>query len=134
MIKRKAFSFAALLCLVGAIVMMITPYGAMLRFAYDGGTNVKLYSYFSLVPYGYANFSPFITAILSCASAVVSAFCLVKNSKKLLNARSGLLGVSVVVSALPFLCGYGTVMGALIMLTVAAATVLSFIDLRLVKR
>ena len=133
MIKGKVLSIAAFLSVAVAIGLMITPYGAMLRFAYDGGATVKTYSYFSLVPYGYANFSPFIAALLSCASAALSAICIAKNGVKLKNARGGLLSVAAVVSAIPFVSGYGTVMGAFIMLMLFAAAVLSFFDLRQVK-
>ncbi len=54
-----------------AVVLETLPYGAVLNFfvqAEDGsfGLMRQTYSYFSLTPFGYANFGPLITALLSC--------------------------------------------------------------------
>ena len=53
------------------IVLESLPYGAVLNFGEptsDGSIGFirKTYSYFSLTPFGYANFGPFLTAVLSC--------------------------------------------------------------------
>ena len=52
-----------------ALVLELLPFGARLYMAEDGGASVlQTYSYFSLTPYGYANFGPFITACLTVIS------------------------------------------------------------------
>ena len=49
------------------IVLEILPYGAVLVFAPSPTDRVReTFSYFSLTPFGYANFAPFITAMLTC--------------------------------------------------------------------
>lgn len=53
------------------LVLEILPFGAVCNFALpatDGsiGHFRELYSYFDLVPFGYANFSPFLTAVITC--------------------------------------------------------------------
>ena len=49
------------------IVLEILPYGAVLVFATSPTDRVReTFSYFSLTPFGYANFAPFITAMLTC--------------------------------------------------------------------
>ena len=52
---------------VFAIFLELLPYGAVLIFAPSPVDTIKeTYSYFSLVPVGYANSAPFVTAILTC--------------------------------------------------------------------
>ena len=52
------------------LILEIIPYGAVLYFGRateDGGTAVReLFSYFDLIPFGYANFAPLITAVFTC--------------------------------------------------------------------
>lgn len=65
-----------------AIILEALPYGAVLNFSrISSEENVEFfsetYAYFSLTPFGYANFGPLITAVLSCLlliSALVYAF------------------------------------------------------------
>lgn len=57
---------------VFAVILEVLPYGAVLIFAGPSADTVKkTYSYFSLMPYGYANFAPLITAILTCVLLVL---------------------------------------------------------------
>lgn len=51
-----------------AIVLELLPYGAVLHFANGFGSTIirKTFSYFSFIPFGYANFGPLCTAVLSC--------------------------------------------------------------------
>ncbi|MBQ9992753.1 MAG: hypothetical protein IJP33_04920 [Firmicutes bacterium] len=60
------------------IFLEMLPYGAVLNFARpatDGsiGHFRETFSYFSLTPFGYANFGPLLTAILSCLMLVLIA-------------------------------------------------------------
>lgn len=73
------------------IVLELLPYGAVLRFASPdiaGGIR-KSFSYFDLVPFGYANLGPLPTALLSVILLILSPF-----SKK------GCLIVAIVINAL----------------------------------
>ena len=64
---------------VAVIVLECLPYGAVLNFAGpEGETFRETYSYFSLVPFGYANFGPLLTALLTCAAAVLLGVCLLR--------------------------------------------------------
>lgn len=66
-----------------AVILEALPYGVKLTFALDAGeTKEELFSYFSLTPYGYANFMPFITAIFTCVLLVLSFVVLIKNSDR----------------------------------------------------
>lgn len=63
-----------------ALILEILPFGAVCNFAVSPErTQRKTFSYFSLVPYGYANFTPFITAVITCAAST-SIFYVTKQS------------------------------------------------------
>ena len=71
MFKRK---IAMTVLSVLTVILEILPYGAVCVFS-DGVTEyTETYSYFDLRPFGYANFSPLVTAVLSC---VILVFCVV---------------------------------------------------------
>ena len=49
-----------------ALILEILPYGAVCNFANPDGEPWRYtYSYFDLTPFGYANFAPFIVALLT---------------------------------------------------------------------
>ncbi len=58
--------FIPLILAVLVLVLELLPFGVILRFANpEGEPFVEAYSYFSLTPFGYANFGPLLTAVLS---------------------------------------------------------------------
>lgn len=87
---KKIFTNAKVLsCLfpVITIILELLPYGAVLNFGIiaDDGTVEYLrqtYSYFSLTPFGYANFAPLVTAILTCALLAVAVYSAVKSNNR----------------------------------------------------
>lgn len=105
MFKRKiAMTVLSFLTLIFEIL----PYGAVCVFMDDGGIEIRrTFSYFSLVPYGYANFSPLITAVLSCVILVLCIILCFRKSKKLNKALATLSGLAAVISFVPFLMGLG---------------------------
>ena len=105
MIKRK---IAMTVLSVLTLILEILPYGAVCVFMDDGGIEIRrTFSYFSLVPYGYANFSPLITAVLSCVILVLCVILCFRKSKKLNKALAALSGLAAVISFMPFLMGFG---------------------------
>lgn len=59
--KKRSLYFLPVLA---ALILEILPFGAVCNFALDGGETLrKTYSYFDLVPFGYANFAPLLTAL-----------------------------------------------------------------------
>lgn len=72
--KKRAYTL--LILPVVAIVLEALPYGAVLNFADESQTYRETFSYFSLTPYGYANFGPLIAAVLTCvALLLVKRYC-----------------------------------------------------------
>lgn len=112
------------------IVLEILPYGAVCVFMEGGGAKIKqTFSYFDLTPYGYANFSPFITAILSCITCILCILFLKINSKIIKNAITIITGFSTVISITPMLMGieYITIVSVCVTLSMLILFVLSII-------
>mgnify|MGYP006903536268 FL=1 len=69
-IKKLLLSFLVVM----ALIFELLPNGVVLRFMNpEGEPWVRTYSYFSLVPYGYANFGPLIAAALTCVLIILIA-------------------------------------------------------------
>lgn len=112
------------------LVLEILPYGAVCNFANPEGEAWRMtYSYFSLTPFGYANFAPFLTALATC---VILAFLLVylfTGKQRMVAVTKWLLCGAVVLSLCPLLYGWSffSVIGALIAISLIAELALLFI-------
>ena len=107
---------------LSAFILELLPVGVVLNFANpEGEPWRRTYSYFSLTPFGYANFGPLITAVLTCALLVLVAIYLFKTCKGLNTAIMNVSGFATVASLLPFLLGldYITLIGVIITLLLA---------------
>ncbi|MBQ7379619.1 MAG: hypothetical protein IJW70_08110 [Clostridia bacterium] len=131
---KKVFSLSAVLL---ALALEIMPYGAVCNFMTppDEPPLRLTYSYFSLVPFGYANFAPFIVAILSCALLVLVAIYVFVGQRM----RVPVLTVAAVASLLslaPLLLGisYYSLVGLLITLCLIITTVLVLLDRERMER
>ena len=73
--KNKRFLY--LITPVISLILEMLPYGAVCNFANPEGESWRrTYSYFSLTPFGYANFAPLLTAIATCAVVILLlAYC-----------------------------------------------------------
>ena len=124
--KKKLIILCTMLI---ALVLEILPYGAVCNFANpEGEPWRRTYSYFDLTPFGYANFAPFIVALLTCVLIILIVVSLV--SKK--EMKAPILAVSAIATVLslaPLLYGirFFSVVGALISVTLAITTVVAFI-------
>ena len=113
-----------------ALVLEILPYGAVCNFANSEGEPWRYtYSYFDLSPFGYANFAPFIVALLTCALTVMLVVSLA--SKR--SMRTPILTLSAIATLLslaPLLYGisYFSVVGACISITLLLTTIIAFFD------
>ncbi|MBQ3523038.1 MAG: hypothetical protein IJA43_01110 [Clostridia bacterium] len=108
-----------LLLIISVIVLVleILPCGAVCNFANPDEEPIKTtYSYFDLTPFGYANFGPFITAILTCILVILSIVYLLNLNKNFTRIMSIISGVSVLSSILPIMYGasYISVVGVII--------------------
>ncbi len=102
------------------IVLEALPLGAVCTFAPSPTERVReTFSYFSL-PFGYANFTPLITAILTVVILLLSLISLKKDS--VFNALFVLSIITAIISLMPLMYGLNnySLVGALI--TIALVT------------
>ncbi len=115
------------------ILLELLPFSAVLNFANPEGEPFReTFSYFSLVPFGYANFGPLITAVLSCVLLVLCVVFCFLNKKGILKAIAVLSAIALAASLSPFLFGiqYVTVCGIAISVGLLALLSLSVLKLR----
>ncbi len=108
------------------IVLELLPSGAVLIFAPSPTEAVrKTFSYFSLMPFGYANFAPFVTALLTCFILLL-AFISIKRSS-CIKAVFLISLIAAAISLVPLAYGisYYSVTGSMITATLAVESVLA---------
>ena len=117
-----------LLCLVLPIITLIfeiLPYGAVLNFmlpaveeGVPAGRFRELYSYFDLMPFGYGNFAPFITALMTCVIFLLLVIYVLAGKVQLARAAKGMLLACFIISFGPLILGpqFLSVVGVLISL------------------
>lgn len=128
-IKKSLFVILPLV----ALILELLPYGAVLNFANpDGEPWRRTYSYFSLTPFGYANFGPLITAILTCILLVLVVVYLFKSHKCLNIAIMNVSGFATATSLLPWMFGFSyiTVISAIVSVLLAATFGVCFIKIK----
>ena len=115
-----------------SIILEALPFGAVCNFATPEKTIRQTFSYFSLTPYGYANFGPFITACLTCILLLLSILMFTKFSDKIKKIALVISGISVVTSFMPLLLGLNnySVTGGFI----SAMMIIQFIIITIIKR
>ena len=126
----KKYRFFMLIIAIVVLILENLPYGAVCNFAIPDGNPIKnTYSYFDLTPFGYANFGPFITAILTCVLVVLSVVFFVKSRNKLSQAIRVVSGISFFTSILPIIYGisYISFLGVIISLLLLLYFVVSIL-------
>lgn len=119
----KKSKIVNLIMLVIVLAFEIFGRGAILYFGNPEGEDwYRVYSYFSLTPFGYANFGPFITAIFTCALLILTVIVLFKDSKKL-NVTILVLGCVAVIASLSQLL-YGLRYFNIISLAISVALII----------
>lgn len=129
---------AALIILpVLALILQILPYGAVLNFANPEGEPFRrAYSYFSLVPFGYANFGPLITAILTCVLMLLIFIVIFKYNDTVYGAAQLISAIAFFASVTPIFYGLQniSVIGIVISVALCAHTVLMTIIKKTYKK
>lgn len=129
--KRMLF----LIIPVITLILEILPYGAVLNFgrlASDGSIGYirESYSYFDLMPFGYANFSPFVTAaVLTCLILVLLLiYCITGNIKLAVKIRN-IICICAGFSLCPLLLGVKFYSAVGMMITISLIMEMIFIHL-----
>ena len=122
--KKKMITLALLL---SALILEILPYGAVCNFANpEGEPWRKTYSYFSMIPYGYGDFGPLITAILTCILLVIIILSILLK-KDWSRSISIISAIATLTSLAPLMFGFSnfSLVGAMISACILATFVIS---------
>lgn len=119
--------FVYLLLPIITLILEILPYGAVCIFATSQTETIReTFSYFDLIPFGYANFSPLFTAIITCLIFVLLLrFCIKGNVRIAVKAKN-ILYVAITMSLGSLLFGkeYFSLVAALITLSLVGELLL----------
>lgn len=121
----KARRYICLIVITAVVILELLPYGAVLNFARppeEGGVWRETFSYFSLTPFGYANFAPFITAVLSVVILIHIAAAIICKSKDLWKGIRVESAIASVMSLLPVLYGFESYSGIGVAITILLVT------------
>lgn len=129
--KVILFKCLALAALIVALVLEALPFGAALMFVINPETKetkTEYYSYFDFTPFGYANFAPLITAVLTVmltAASLVLVF-IKRKSQKVDFTFIAMLILTIVISIGPLFTGIDcyTITGIFITLSLIASAIL----------
>ena len=125
MLKRKQ-PIVIFAILIVILVLELLPYGAVLHFGNPDGEPLReTFSYFDLTPYGYANFGPFITAILTCVLLVISIINLLVDNDKIKTTIKIVSLIALVASLAPLIVNSYSVIGGVISLLLLVIVVIS---------
>ena len=116
------------------LILEILPYGAVCNFANPQGEPWrKTFSYFDLIPFGYANFAPLLTAITTCAILGLLLIYLFTDKHRMIKVTRVLLCIGTVLSLCPLLYGvsFFSVVGALISISLIAELVFLFVAVKM---
>lgn len=125
MLKRKQ-PIVIFAILIVILVLELLPYGAVLHFGNPEGEPLReTFSYFDMTPYGYANFGPFITAILTCVLLVISVINLLVDNYKIKSTIKIVSLIALVASLAPLIVNSYSVIGGVISLLLLVIVVIS---------
>ena len=125
MLKRKQ-PIVIFAILIVILVLELLPYGAVLHFGNPEGEPLReTFSYFDMTPYGYTNFGPFITAILTCVLLVISIINLLVDNDKIKTTIKIVSLIALVASLAPLIVNSYSVIGGVISLLLLVIVVIS---------
>ncbi|MBO5021240.1 MAG: hypothetical protein J6D52_11300, partial [Clostridia bacterium] len=88
----------------------------------EGGAWRETFSYFSLTPFGYANFAPFITAVLSVVILLHITVALICKSKNLWKGVRLESAITSIISLMPVAYGFESYSGVGFAITILLVT------------
>ena len=112
---KKRFMYLVLPIIT--LILEVLPYGAVCIFASSPTDRIReTFSYFDLTPFGYANFAPLFTAIITCLVFILLLVYCVKGNVRFAIKAKNILCVALVMSLGPLVFGiaYFSVVGGFI--------------------
>jgi len=130
----KKLKIATIITCALIIILELLPWGAVLNFINDPSDPIpyirKTYSYFSLTPFGFANFSPLFCAALSVVLLIIHTICnFVKVKKGVYSAAITVNLIAIVLSITPLMFGldYYSIVGLMISISLSVLFALTYI-------
>lgn len=103
----KTRKYLSLVLMAAVVILELLPYSTVLSFANpDGEPFRETFSYFSLTPFGYANFGPFLTAVLSVVILLHILVSVLFKTDKLWKGVRVETAIASVLSLLPIAYGF----------------------------
>ncbi len=115
---------------VFALIFELLPSGVVLYFINPEGEDWRYtYSYFDPIPFGYADFGPLLTAVLTCILLVLTFILLFIKGERFVGAVRILGACAVATSLMPLMFGikWFTPIGVVITVLLALAFGLGFV-------
>lgn len=109
-LSRYLSGIISLIALTATLILEMLPSGAVLIFASGPDERIKqTFSYFSLTPFGYANFFPLLTALLTAVVTILSVIAIIRrvNVTRLQNTAFICTVIALICSIMPVLM-FGT--------------------------
>lgn len=128
--KSLFYKLTIIILLIIVLILEILPNGAVLNFSTSQGELTrKTYSYFSLTPFGYANFGPFLTAISTVLLLLLMLLFLLKENSLIFKTINFISVASLTFSLLPLIqdIKYFSVTGIFISLILAIEILILFV-------
>lgn len=128
----KKLKILLLVSTIVSIILEALPYGAVCNFATPEKTIRETFSYFSLTPFGYANFGPFLTACLTCVMLLLTVLMFISEKPVINKAATIISAIAVVTSLMPLMFGvsYFSVIGGII----SALLIIQFVIIMIIKK
>lgn len=130
--KQKIWKIILLLPAIAALILEMLPYGAVLNFgvqAEDGSIErvQVLTSYFDPLNFGYANFGPTLTALLTCALFLCCGALFFSNKASMPVAILSVFACAASLSPLLYGIEYYSGVGAAISVLLGVEIILAFV-------
>lgn len=126
MIKNRKWPVIVLTVIIIVFILELLPYGAVLRFGNpEGEPWIRTYSYFDMTPFGYADFGPLITAILTCVLMAISIVGLFADNGRIRSAVKIVSFIAFLSSLAPLIVNCYSVVGGVISVLLSAVFVIT---------
>ena len=124
--KKK---YLSLILPIVAFIMELLPNGIKMQFLTPPGESpiIKTTSYFDLLPFGYGNVTPFVTAILTCILIAAAIVFVIKESPKVRSIAKYIALASTIISVCPVFLGSYTIISGIISALLLCETLYLFL-------
>ena len=123
--KKKNFLFVIIP--IVALVLEVLPWGVVMNFANPDGKPWRYtYSYFDMMPFGYAIFPPLLVAICTCVLFVLTIVYVFRQNSTIFKAITITNAAALILSLAQFLYGLSNISAINVLVTLLFAAQMFF--------